>query len=101
MKILIIGASGGTGRELVRQALEQGHEVTAFVRNPSRMPLRHERLSIATGNILEPESVRKAVREKDAVLSALGHKRWFIKTSILSEGTHNVIDAMKAHGVRR
>lgn len=101
MNLLIVGATGGTGRALVEQALTQGHTVTAFVRNPERMKISHERLSIARGNVLEPESVDSAVRGKDAVLSALGHKRWFIKTSILSEGTKNIIAAMEKHGVKR
>lgn len=101
MNLLIIGASGGTGRELVRQALGLGHTVTAFVRNPKRFSLRHDRLSVAQGNVLDEASVDAAVQGKDAVLSALGHKRWFIKTTILSEGTRNIIGAMEKHGVRR
>ena len=101
MNLLIIGATGGTGRALVEQALAQGHTVTAFVRNPEKVKTSHERLSIARGDVLDPESVESAVRGKDAVLSALGHKRWFIKTSILSDGTKNVIAAMEKHGVKR
>ena len=101
MHVLIIGASGGTGRELVKQALEQGHKVTAFVRTPEKFQLQHPNLTIAEGNVLNPSSVEAAVIGKHAVLSALGHKRWFIKTTILSEGTRNVISAMEKHGVRR
>lgn len=101
MNLLIIGATGGTGRALVEQALAQGHNVTAFARNPEKVRTSHERLSIAPGNVLDPESVESAVRGKDAVLSALGHKRWFIKTSILSEGTKNIVAAMEKHGVKR
>ena len=81
--------------------MAQGHTVTAFVRNPEKVKTSHERLSIARGDVLDPESVESAVRGKDAVLSALGHKRWFIKTSILSDGTKNVIAAMEKHGVKR
>ena len=101
MKILIIGASGGTGKELVRQALEQGHEVAAFVRQPRRLTLSHPRLSLIQGDVLDPVSVGNAVRGKDAVLCALGHKRWFIKTSILSRGTKNIVASMEQHGVER
>jgi putative NADH-flavin reductase len=101
MNLLIIGATGGTGRELVQQALAQGHSVTAFVRNPSRMKIAHEHLEIKQGDVLDFESVERAVQGKDAVLSALGHKQWFIKTSILSEGTKNIIAAMEKHGVKR
>ena len=101
MKLLIVGASGGTGRELVNQALEQGHNVTAFVRNPAKFSLSHERLSVKQGNVLDFDSVERAIHGKDAVLSALGHKRWVIPSRILSEGTGNIVRAMEQHKVRR
>ena len=101
MNLLIIGATGGTGRELVEQALSQGHTVTAFVRNPAKVKIEHERLTVVKGNILEYDSVENAVKGKDAVLSALGHKRWLVKNTILSEGTKSIIQAMEKHGVKR
>ncbi len=101
MKLLVIGSTGGTGREIVRQALEQGHHVTAFARNPASVKIRHDRLTVVQGNVLDPASVEKAVKGQDAVLSALGHKRFFLPSSILSKGTANIIDAMKKHHVRR
>lgn len=101
MNLLVIGATGGTGRELVKQALEQGHAVTAFARNPSAVRVVHERLTVVHGDVLDYDSIERAVQGKDAVLSALGHKRWFVKTTILSKGTKNIIAAMEKHGVRR
>lgn len=101
MNLLIIGATGGTGRAIVRQALEQGHRVSAFARNPDRVKERHERLTVTRGDVLDPRSLDAALPGHDAVLSALGHKRWFLPTRILSEGTKNVIAAMERHGVRR
>ncbi len=101
MKLLIFGATGGTGRELVQQALEQGHTVTAFVRAPLKVNLQHDRLKIVQGDVLDYISVEGAVNDQDAVLSALGHKRWFIPTRILSEGTGNIITAMEKHGLKR
>ena len=101
MKLLIIGATGGTGKELVKLALEQGHHVTAFVRNPQKFSLAHDSLKIAQGNVLDYTSVETAARGKDAVLSALGHKRWIIPSRILSEGTSNVLRAMEQHKVKR
>ncbi|MEX2116478.1 MAG: SDR family oxidoreductase [Bacteroidota bacterium] len=101
MKILIVGATGGTGRELVKQALDRGHIVTAFARNPADIAIQHERLSVVQGNVLDPGSVETAVKGQDAVLSALGHKRWMIPSSILSQGTRVLVDAMKRQGVRR
>ena len=101
MKLLIIGGTGGTGKEIIKQALEQGHFITALVRNPSKVKTTHPNLQVVKGNVLNMVDVEKAVAGQDAVLSALGHKRFFIKTNILSEGTRNIIDAMKKHLVKR
>ncbi len=72
MKLLIFGASGGTGRQLVEQALAQGHLVTAFVRNPAKLPSAHPNLRIAQGDALRYDTVESAVTGQEAVLSALG-----------------------------
>jgi putative NADH-flavin reductase len=100
-RVLIVGATGGTGRQLVEQALERGLVVTALARDPSALRLEHPRLTVARGDVLDYPSVEAAVRGQDAVLSALGHKQFFRPTRILSEGTGNVLRAMEAHGVRR
>lgn len=77
MKLLIFGATGGTGRQLVDQALQQGHEVTAFVRNPAKFATRHEKLKVLKGNVMDCHSVGAAVAGQDAVFSALGVRfRW-------------------------
>jgi uncharacterized protein YbjT (DUF2867 family) len=101
MRILVIGATGGTGRELVRQGLERGYRVRAFVRKPERLRIADERLEVAVGDVLDGETVEAAVEGCDAVLSALGHKRWLYPTKIQSEGTRHVVEAMRRHGVRR
>jgi putative NADH-flavin reductase len=72
MKLLIFGASGKTGRELVKQGLAQGHEITAFVRNPAKFSHTHQSLHVVQGDILRYETVESAVQGQDAVLSALG-----------------------------
>ncbi|MGH9932633.1 MAG: NAD(P)-dependent oxidoreductase [Pyrinomonadaceae bacterium] len=100
-RILIIGATGGTGRQLVAQALERGYAVTALVRNPSRLQIDHPHLTVIKGDVLDEASVQTAMRDQDAVLSALGHKRFFYPTRILSEGTRNILRAMETHGVAR
>jgi uncharacterized protein YbjT (DUF2867 family) len=101
MHALVVGASGRTGRELVQLGLERGHKVTAFVRNPARFELAHERLVVVRGDVLDAASLRRAVQGQDGVLCALGHKRWFPPNRILSQGTRNIVEAMQAHGVRR
>lgn len=79
MKLLILGATGGTGRALVAQALAQGHVVTAFARNPAKLNTTHPNLRVAQGDILNYDSIEAAVVGQDAVLSALGSSvRWQI-----------------------
>ncbi len=101
MRLLIVGANGGTGRQLVAQALQRGHIVTAFVRNPSTLERNHPQLTVVQGNVLDYASVEAAVRGQEAVISALGHKRYFSLTRILSKGTGNVLRAMELHNVPR
>lgn len=99
--VLIVGATGGTGRQLVTQALERGYAVTALARNPAKLQINHPRLTVKQGDILDYATVEAAMRGQEAVLSALGHKQFFYPTRILSEGTRNLLRAMKAHGVPR
>lgn len=100
-RVLIVGATGGTGRQLVAQALDLGHEVTAFVRDPSKLDVKHPRLRVAQGDVLDYPSVEAAIRNQDAVVSALGHRRYIGPSRILSDGTRNILRAMEAHGVSR
>lgn len=100
MKLLIFGATGATGRALVAQALEQGHIVSAFARNPVGVTKKHDRLSIIQGNIIDYSSVQRAVKGQDAALSALGIKI-LKKNTIISDGTKNIINAMEKYGVKK
>jgi uncharacterized protein YbjT (DUF2867 family) len=100
-RVLIVGATGGTGRHLVAQALERGYAVTALVRDPSRLRIQHPQLKVIKGDVLDRGSVEAATRGQEAVLSALGHNRYFYPTRILSEGTRNILSAMEANGVPR
>lgn len=100
MKLLIMGSTGGTGRELVKQALEQGHKVTAFARTPSKLGISHHSLCIVQGDVTDKASVEAAVAGQDAVLCALG-TRVIRKNSLQSEGTRNIVQAMQRTGVTR
>lgn len=99
--ILIIGGTGGTGKELINQALEQAYKVTALVRNPMRLKIQHEILKIVKGDVMDPGTLNEAFKNQDAVLSSLGHKRFIIKSNILSEGTRHIIEAMRRNNVQR
>lgn len=100
-RLLIVGATGGTGRQLVAQALERGFAVTALVRNPSKLQVDHPQLAVIQGDVLNYASVEAVMRGQEAVVSALGHKRFFYPTRILSEGTRNILRAMGTHAVPR
>jgi putative NADH-flavin reductase len=141
VKILVFGASGGTGRRIVEQALGQGHFVTAFARDPARIRIAHDNLRVVRGDISGYASVEAAVAGQDAVLSALGVRLpvrtvvliilacqivrrlvplpvpaalfveigipilaivlLFRRSTLLSEGTRNIVRAMEQHGVKR
>jgi putative NADH-flavin reductase len=100
-RILIIGATGGTGRQLVTQALERGYTVTALARSPAKLSSDHPQLNVIQGDVLDQAVVEKAMSGQEAVLCALGHKQFSYPTRILSQGTRNILRAMEAQGVAR
>lgn len=99
MRLLIFGSTGSIGQQLVEQALDQGHSVTAFARSPVKFELvNHSNFRIFQGDVLDMASVRKAVEGQEAVFCALGAGR---KGRVRSEGTQNIIRAMEQVGVNR
>ena len=100
MNVAVFGATGGTGLELVKQALARGHVVTAFVRDPTRLPAGGDGLTIVTGDIHDAADVARCVKGQDAVLCALG-SRDLKRTMIRATGTASIIDGMKRQGVTR
>jgi len=100
MKIVVFGATGGTGREVVRQALHAGHYVTAVARTPSAIPFQHEHLKILRGDVLAPETLPQTVTGQDIVVSAVGAPDRS-PTRIYSAGLMNILLAMHNAGVRR
>jgi putative NADH-flavin reductase len=100
MKIAVFGASGKTGILIVYQALNQGHQVTAFARQPSKVTIQHKNLRVIQGDILEFEKVKMAVEGQDAILCALGVDKNKPNT-MLSDGTKNILDTMESSGVKR
>ena len=99
MKLTIFGATSSSGRLLVEKALAAGHEVTAFVRDPSKLEVTNERLKVVAGDALNAAQVEKAISGSDAVLSTLGPKG---KPAVMAaRSTRNIVDGMEKHGVKR
>jgi putative NADH-flavin reductase len=101
MNILIVGATRGIGRQLLEQALASDHAVTALVRDPRRLDTHHERLKVIKGDILDSKSVTAAMTGQDAVCCTIGVKAPWPRVTVFSEGTRNLLQAMKKVGVRR
>ena len=99
MKLLLLGATGGTGRQLLSQALEGGHEVTALVRSRGKLDAQ-EHLLVRAGDATDPESVDAAVAGQDAVLSALG-VRSPLGDDLITPSLRALVPAMQKHGVSR
>jgi uncharacterized protein YbjT (DUF2867 family) len=101
MKILIFGASGGTGRELVEQAQGAGHVVTAFARRPERLGGLKRTPRVVQGDIIDAAAVARAVDGQEAVLSALGASTPTRPYPAFRTGIENIVRAMQANDVRR
>ena len=100
LKIVVFGASGDTGTLLVEQALAEGYEVLAYVRNPSKLTLTNNHLTVVRGELSDPTAIEIAIKGAGAVLSTLG-PRGGSKNMPLTAGMKNIIAAMKSQGVRR
>jgi putative NADH-flavin reductase len=72
MKLLVLGATGGTGLEIVSQAMERGHEITAFVRAPERLKKFEDRISIVQGDVLSSSELQRVIEGHDGILSGFG-----------------------------
>lgn len=104
MKVIVFGANGQTGIHIVKEALERGHEVTAFVRKPDSLTLSHERLLVRGGDGLNATEVAAAIQGQEAVISALGPGGPGVSDqylNILTEGIPHLIAGMQAAGLRR
>jgi putative NADH-flavin reductase len=101
MKVLVFGASGGTGHELAQQGLARGHAITAFVRRPEKFTIRHEKIKIHQGDVRDRASVESAVRDQDAAISALGGASLIKREPAFVVGIHNIVSSMEQASARR
>ena len=101
MKLTVFGATGRIGEQVVRQALDAGHKVTAVVRDPARFDVRHPALEVATvAGLTDPEVLRPALEGSDAAISGVG-PRGRKDGPVASSATRGILRAMEASGVRR
>jgi len=98
MKIIVFGSTGTIGQHVIKQALDDGHQVTAFARDTTKIGLNHTRLLKVAGDVMDPTSVGTAIPNHDVVLVVLGAGR---KGGVRSVGTRNIIQAMHAHDMKR
>ncbi len=108
MRVLVVGASKGIGRQTVKAALAQGHEVTAFSRNPSKLDIKHPKLKLRSGNALDTKSLEQIIPGHDVIICALGLPTlkaigppFAGRSYVLSKGTKNILDNMRATKVKR
>ncbi|NUR83705.1 MAG: SDR family oxidoreductase [Nonomuraea sp.] len=101
MKLSVLGATGGIGRHIVLQALADGHEVTAAVRDPARLAVQHENLRVVKANALEAASLKEVVGGSDAVLSGMGAAGRTDPLKPASTSAKAALEAMADTGVRR
>jgi putative NADH-flavin reductase len=101
VRILVLGASGATGREVVRQALAEQWNVTAFVRDPARLAVSGPTLHVVRGDVGDYAAVAAAVGGHDGVISTLGVSRPLHSDPIVVAGIQNALRAMEEHSVSR
>jgi len=100
MKLVIFGSTGATGKELVKQALENGHDVTAFARNPQKIDdIKSPKLKISSGDVLDPQSVERAISNQEVVISAIGAGPE--RTTLRQDGTRIIVEAMERLSIKR
>jgi putative NADH-flavin reductase len=101
MRLTIFGASGATGKELVAQALERGHHVTAFVRTQGKLEKKNGQLDVLLGDVTDVVMVARAITGSDAVLSALGVGRPLRHDLAVVQGIRNIVKIMEKTGPAR
>lgn len=97
MKIAVFGATGGTGRQVVEQALAAGHEVNVLVRNPAKLPFQDDLLTVVQGDVLDRTKVQETIAGTDGVIVSLGNTP-NNPDMICTRGTETIIDGMQAQG---
>lgn len=98
--LIVFGATGGTGKLVVEQALQAGYSITVVVRNPDAFNIQHPKLEIIKGDVFQPHTFENALQGKDAVISCLGIAK-NEPTTVYSEGMRNIMAAMQQADIQR
>ncbi|XP_047197451.1 flavin reductase (NADPH)-like isoform X1 [Hippoglossus stenolepis] len=102
MKIAVLGATGQTGQFLVNQALQQGHTVTAVVRNPGKLPIHHDNLKVVEADIFSADSLTSHFKGQDVIMSCLGFPTSiFSSVSGYTQSMQAMVSAMREARVNR
>ena len=102
MNILVFGATGSTGQQIVKQALSRGHWVTAFARRPEALETTDNHLRIVIGDVTQDKSkVAEAMHGQELVISALGRRNTFRSDHLISRSIEAIVPSMEQAGVRR
>jgi putative NADH-flavin reductase len=101
MKIAVIGAAGRTGRQVVGQALDRGHQVVAVARSPEKLDINGDRLTVASADVRDADALAAAVAGADAIVTTFGAAAGRKPTDVYSAGITNVLAAMDGGGIRR
>ena len=100
MKLVVFGATGGTGKQIVAAALAAGHDVVAVARRPEAITTTHARLTVVKGDVLDAASVASAIAGSEAVLSAIGPSNNKQPGTLISDGVVNIVAACTTGKVR-
>jgi putative NADH-flavin reductase len=101
MKLVVFGATGGTGRRIVERGLADGHDVVAVARKPEAITQTHDRLRVVKGDVLDPASVAAAIAGAGAVLSSIGPASNKQPGTLISEGAKHMVAACEQAGIKR
>lgn len=94
MKILVLGATGGTGQEIVKQLLELKYEVTAIARDPAKLIIKNALLTVIKGDVLDKTCLKTCLENKDVVISALGKGKTLKSENLISNTVNLLIPLM-------
>jgi len=101
MKLLVLGATGGTGQRVLSEALQQGHEVTVLVRDPSRLGPNKDTVRVVVGSLPDATPLTEAMRDQQAVVSALGIGNSFKPNGLIAQSVPTILKTMTQEGVKR